>query len=63
MPDSIVIMRAALLLGLIAATVALLVWLMRPKARREMDDAAMIPWREEERPPRPPGPPQRANGP
>jgi cbb3-type cytochrome oxidase subunit 3 len=61
MPDSIVIMRAALLLGLIAACVALVVWLMRPKARREMDDAALIPWRDEERPP-PPGSPGRENG-
>ena len=54
MPDSIVIMRAALLLGLIAASVALLVWLLRPKVRRELDDAAMIPWRDEEERLRPP---------
>ncbi len=51
MPDSIVIMRAALLVALVVATVALVVWLLRPKVRRELDDAAMIPWREEQRPP------------
>ena len=52
MPDGIVIMRSALLLGLIVATVALVVWLLRPNVRREADDAALIPWRAEgERPP------------
>ena len=52
MPDGIVIMRAALLIGLVVASVALVVWLLRPKVRREADDAAMIPWRAEgERPP------------
>jgi cbb3-type cytochrome oxidase subunit 3 len=61
MPDTIVIMRAALLLSLIAASVALLVWLLRPKSRREMDDAAMIPWRDDERPP-PLPPHSRENG-
>jgi cbb3-type cytochrome oxidase subunit 3 len=50
MPDSIVIMRAALMLALVVATVALAVWLMRPKVRRELDEAAMIPWREEQPP-------------
>ena len=65
MPDSIVIMRAALLVGLIVASVALVVWLLRPKVRREADDAAMIPWRAEgERPPSasPNGSPRRENG-
>ena len=51
MPEGIVIMRAALLVGLIVASVALVVWLLRPKVRRELDDAALIPWREEGRPP------------
>ena len=51
MPDSILIMRAVLLVGLIVASVALVVWLLRPKVRRELDDAALIPWREEGRPP------------
>ena len=60
MPESIVIMRAALLVGLVVASVALVVWLLRPKVRREADDAAMIPWREEERPP--PAAPRRENG-
>lgn len=59
MPDGIVIMRAALLLALIVASVALVAWLLRPKARRELDDAAMIPWRDEERPPA--GSPRREN--
>ena len=60
MPDSIVIMRVALLVGLIVASVALVVWLLRPKVRREADDAAMIPWRDEGRPP--PGAPRREDG-
>lgn len=51
MPEGIVIMRAALLVGLVVASVALVVWLLRPKVRRELDDAAMIPWRDEEQPP------------
>ena len=51
MPEGIVIMRAALLLGLVVASVALVVWLLRPKVRRELDDAAMIPWRDEEQRP------------
>jgi hypothetical protein len=50
MPDTIVILRAAVLVGLVAASLALLVWLLRPKVRRELDDAALIPWREEEAP-------------
>ena len=58
MPDGIVIMRAALLVGLVIASVALVVWLLRPKVRRELDDAALIPWREEEQPP-PSGSPRR----
>ncbi len=56
MPDGIVIMRAALLIGLVVASVALVVWLLRPKVRREADEAALIPWREEEPPS---GPPRR----
>ena len=66
MPDGIVIMRAALLIGLVVASVALVVWLLRPKVRREADEAALIPWRSEgERPPAasPHGaPPRRGNG-
>ena len=64
MPDGIVIMRAALLLGLVVASVALVVWLLRPKVRREADDAAMIPWRDEREPPSaaPNGTPRRENG-
>ncbi len=62
MPESFVIMRAALLVGLIVASVALVVWLLRPKVRRELDDAALIPWREEGRPPEGGVPPRRENG-
>ena len=51
MPDSIVILRAAVLVLLVAASVALLVWLLRPKVRRQLDDAALIPFRDERRPP------------
>ncbi len=61
MPDGIVIMRAALLIGLVVASVALVVWLLRPKVRRELDDAAMIPWREDGQRP-PPAGPRRENG-
>ena len=61
MPDGIVIMRAALLIGLVVASVALVVWLLRPKVRREADEAALIPWRDEgERPP--PASPRGENG-
>lgn len=49
MPDSIVILRAAVLVLLVAASVALLVWLLRPKVRRQLDDAALIPFRDEGR--------------
>ena len=65
MPDSVVILRTAVLVLLVAASVALLVWLLHPKVRREADDAAMIPWRAEgERPPSasPNGLPRRENG-
>ena len=55
MPDSVVILRAAVLVLLVAASVALLVWLMRPKVRRQLDDAALIPWRDGERRPDGPG--------
>jgi cbb3-type cytochrome oxidase subunit 3 len=51
MPDSIVMLRAAVLVLLVAASVALLVWLLRPKVRRQLDDAALIPFRDEGRPP------------
>ena len=51
MPDAIMVMRVALLLGLVAATVALLVWLFRPGSRRRMDEAALAPFREDAPPP------------
>lgn len=47
MPDSVVILRTAVLVLLVAASVALLLWLLRPKVRRQLDDAALIPWRDE----------------
>lgn len=47
MPDGIMVMRVALLLGLVAATVALLWWLFRPGSRRSMDEAAMAPFRDD----------------
>lgn len=50
MPDGIVVLRAAVLVGLVVASVALLVWLLRPKVRRQLDDAALIPWRDGEGP-------------
>ena len=65
MPDGIVIMRAALLMGLVVASVALVVWLLRPKVRREADEAALIPWRNERErspPASPHGSPRRENG-
>ena len=60
-------MRAALLIGLVVASVARVVWLLRPKVRREADEAALIPWRSEgERPPPSASPhvgsPRRENG-
>ena len=51
MLDSVVILRTAVLVLLVAASVALLVWLLRPKVRRQLDDAALIPWRDEGRRP------------
>ena len=54
MPDPIVILRVALMVGLAVATFALLAWLLRPKVRRRLEDAALIPWRDQEpRLPRP----------
>jgi cbb3-type cytochrome oxidase subunit 3 len=47
MPDEVMVMRVVLLLGLVAATMALLVWLYRPGSRRSMDEAALAPWRDE----------------
>ena len=47
MPDSVAILRTAVLVLLVAASVALLVWLLRPKVRRDLDEAALIPFREE----------------
>ncbi|MBD0273700.1 MAG: cbb3-type cytochrome c oxidase subunit 3 [Acetobacteraceae bacterium] len=62
MPDVIMVMRVALLVGLVAASVALLVWLFRPGSRRSMDEAALAPWRDEP-PPSPGDAPRRERRP
>jgi hypothetical protein len=48
MPEFIVVLRIALLLGLLVAVLALLAWLWRPRVRRQLDDAGLIPWRAED---------------
>jgi len=49
--DPVQLLRIIALLGFLAAFVGLAAWLLRPAVRRRLDDAALIPFREESRDP------------